>query len=75
MLGFLAARERRIRVAGEKVLDSRKIVEAEDRPVKVLTMRAPHGLRDRVEEWLKTSIFVALCLVALLTMNHPIAAR
>lgn len=75
MLGFLAARERRIRVAGEKVLDSRKIVEAEDRPVKVLTMRAPHGLRDRVGEWLKTSIFVALCLVALLAMNHTIAAR
>ena len=57
------------------MLDSSKIVVTENRPMKVLTMQSPRGLRVALGKWLKTGIFLALCLVALFGMNHTTAAR
>src|SRR5215471_4128820 len=75
MLGFLPARQRGTGVAGEKVLDTSKIIERTDRSAKVLTMQPPRNLRVLFGAWLTRSVFLALCLVALLATNHTLAAR
>lgn len=75
MLGFLNIRERQIRVAGEKVLDTSKISEPRLYPAKVLRMQSPRDLRATIGNWLTRSIFLALCLVALFAIHHTIAAR